>query len=165
MVMQVIAAVEHSSSFLDWKKKNPHFYLVHCFRMINEGKYEDWQVGYYSKEKDKVVTFALSGNDVSTGGEDEVFKEGGHLMMLDIKRVDVDAKKALEQAEALLTKEYPAQTPKNTILLLQHLKDGQRWTITFITRSFSAITVKVDAISGKIREHSMTSIFDFAVKK
>lgn len=150
--------------FKNWQKKNGKCYLAHFFAEFDMLlKPDHWQVGFYEPKKDTIATFFVDGS-VTLHPSADVFKDGGVVLELDVKKVKLGAAGALERASAVQKKKYSAHTPMKGIIILQNLNIGTLWNVTFITQAFSALTVKVDALSGEIVRDHLTSLFDLKEK-
>ncbi len=148
-----------SSEFKAWKKKNPKAYLVHFFKMEEENR-GGWQIGYYDREKDRITTF-LVGEQIGIIPEQEVFKKTMAIKRLVITKVEIDAEKALGSIKRLQEREYSAEKPIKTVMILQNIGRAQVWNITYITKSFNTLNVKIDASSGRVIQHKLSSLVKF----
>jgi hypothetical protein len=152
-----IKKVEKSRAFKDFIKDNPEFYLAHCFTMLDENdkKYE-WQVGYYSLKKDKLVVFETVPG-IKLLDQDDAFTRENIVKKLDMKLVKISLGKALEICDGLVKEKYSAQTITKRIIILQTL-EKQIYNMTLITMSYSILNIKIDAGSGEIISHNLQSI-------
>ena len=144
-----------SSVFKKFTKEHPDFYLVHAFKMLEE-KESDWQIGYYSKKKDKMVVFDV-GKKIILSPESEVFNKEGSVEGIDMAKVRVSSEKALETAERHIKKKYVGEQVTRRIVILQKI-ERLMWNLTFVTAAFNIINLKIDADSGKIFHDERTSI-------
>ena len=121
ILKNTIKKVEESKAFKDFIKENPEFYLAHCFTMLDENdkKYE-WQIGYYSLKKDKLVVFETV-PDIKLLEQDDAFTRENIVKKLDMKLVKVSLGKALEICDKLVKEKYSAQTITKRIIILQTL--------------------------------------------
>lgn len=149
-----------SAVFKDWQKKNKDCYLAHFFAEFDKELVPGhWQVGFYDKEKDTITTFFI-GDEITIAPSAEVFKEGGVVQKLDLNNVKVSAATALQHAHALQQRKYSPHIPLKGIAILQNLNIGVVWNITFVTQSFAALSIKVDARSGGVVRDNLVSLFD-----
>lgn len=155
-IKELYKKLKDSGEFKDWKKKHPKEYLVHFFK-FSEGMEGEWQIGYYSKETDKITTF-LIGEQVGILPEEEVFKKDKTVKRLNLNRVKIDEKSAFKTIEKLREKEHREKKTLRTIVILQHLGIGQVWNITYITAEFNTLNFKVDAENGKVISHELVSL-------
>ena len=164
MMMDSFRRMKESAVFKSWKRENKESYLVHAFNMVEGEKEAGWQFGYYLKKKDRVVTFIVD-DDVKKSPESEVFKKDRKaIMQLDLARVKTACDKALEKAKKLQDDKYKGHEPFKEVVLLQHIELGQVWNITFVTRSFDTLNIKIDSGTGKIKSHKLESLFSFGGK-
>ncbi|MBD3209616.1 PepSY domain-containing protein [Candidatus Woesearchaeota archaeon] len=148
-IHQVIAFVEHSKKCKDFKKAHEHYYLVHCFCTIENKQQSPWQIGYYSRETERIVSFT-AGKEVLQGEEDETFTKQGHVPALDAGKIKVSLEDALAKAEDFRQRSYNAESVTKTIIILQTIDDVPVWNVTLVTHAFSLLNVRVHAGSGKV---------------
>ncbi len=154
--------IEADSEFKEWKNSNKNYYLVHCFKMLDPANRDEWQIGYYNSEKDKMITFIVEKDDIRMVPEKDIFrKEKEKIKEIDLKKVKLSLDKILEMAKDLMKKEYKGEMAMKTIILLQHLDVGQVWNLTFLTSSFKTLNIKIKSDDGKIVKHELTSLLQF----
>lgn len=158
-VGRIIKKLEASKVFKEWKKDNPDYYLVHAFLMIDPKVKQAWQIGYYSKEKDRIITFDV-GKEILQNPEAEVFKKEGIVNALNVDKIKLWGDKALKTAEKFAKEHYTNYKIQKRILILQNL-DKTLWNITFISNTFETLNIKVSAINGMVEFHNLAKIFSF----
>lgn len=151
-----------SEEFKEWKKKHPKDYLVHFFKFSEEFE-GDWQIGYYSKESDKITGFVI-GEQIGVLPEENVFKKQGAVKKLVLSKVKISEKEAFESLKKIKEEEYQSKVSLKTIVVLQNLSVGQVWNITFITNDFNTLNFKIGAENGKVLNHELTSLVNFTKK-
>ncbi|MFH0870474.1 MAG: PepSY domain-containing protein [archaeon] len=157
ILRETIAKVEKSKEFKSFKKSNPGFYLAHCFTMLDEGeKKYNWELGYYSDKKDKLVVFETV-PAVKLRDEDDPFKREGIIKRLDMNEVKTSLARALEICDVLAKDKYSAHAITKRIIVLQNI-DKPVYNITHVTRSYSILNVKIDAKTGEIISQNLQSI-------
>ena len=67
--------IKESKEFKDWNKKNPDIFFSYAFKIIEENKEHPWQLGFYHKSTDKVVTFIADTDEIEMQKEEEIFKK------------------------------------------------------------------------------------------
>lgn len=155
-IKDVITKIESSEEF---KTIDPDHYLVHVFRMMDAHSSDECQVGYYSKKSDRVIVFDYLDGNIKMTDPQEAFKEKNFIAALEIDKINVTMDQALDMAEDVIKKNYPAHLLSKAILLLQKLPEyGQIWNVTVITHTFNVINVKIDAVNSKLIKHSMESL-------
>lgn len=150
-----IERVEKSDLFIDWKIKNPDYYLVHIFMMSGQPV----QVGYYNEEEDKVASFILK-DEIEMNPPEESFKKADSIPVLDVERVKIDIPEAFKKAKTLKEEKYSKEVIDKDMSILQMLEDSPIYNITFITKAFNFINIKVDAETSEILKHQINSILD-----
>jgi hypothetical protein len=159
-INEIIDNVESSGIFKGFIKENPHNYLAHLFSLMDSDHKDDWQLGYYSKETDKITVFdnPVDGN-VTMMPPQEAFKEKNYIEQLDISKVKVSKDQALKTVDKVVKENYNAESLSKMIMLLQNLPEhGQIWNITIVTTTFSVLNIKIDAATGDVIKHSKESL-------
>lgn len=153
--------LENSKEFKDWKKENPDTFLSYGFFMLNEKEESSWKIGYYNKKKDRITSFVVA-NKIEIEPESEVFKEEStKVEKIDLKKLKVEIDKSLEIAKRMQEEKYQKEKPNKVIIILQSLKIGLIWNITYITYNMNTLNFKINAEKGNILEYKLTSLFDF----
>ena len=155
--------LEESNDFKKWHQKNKNTYLSYVFKIPQEMSSEEWQFGFYNKKKDKITTFIISGNDIKSRPEEEIFKkEDMKVEGIQLDKVKLAFDSAIGKADEFQQKNFPKDKSVKTIAILQNMpKLGNVWNITYVTEAFNTLNMKIDAATGKILEHKLSSIFSF----
>ncbi len=158
-----IGLVNESKEFKDFIKKNPHYYLVHVFTLLTDSETTGvWQIGYYSKDTDKIVVFEYNDDVVFVHPEAEALKKEEYIQPLDITKLKVSKEDAVKIYSTTLKENYPHELPSKTILLLQNLPEyGQVWNITIVTLALSVINVKINATNGVVIKHTKENMMSW----
>ena len=161
-----INRLKESSVYKEWRKGHKESYLVHCFVMLEGKQKSEWQIGFYIKEHDKIVTFFV-GHEIKASPESEILKEDTIILReLDINKVKVDIDKAIEAAIEYQQATYPKEKAQKTIVILQNLEEGIVYNMTLVTGAFNMLNIKVSAEDGSIVSHKLNSLTDMCeVKK
>ncbi|MFH0977916.1 MAG: hypothetical protein V1837_01305 [Candidatus Woesearchaeota archaeon] len=158
-MIETYKTLEGSKEFKGWKAKHKQWFLSHIFT-LDEG---ESQIGFADLKGEKITTFLVKGGKTTIEQTDEIFKEPEKkLLELDLDKVKISQKKALENASELQQKEHSKHSVIKKIIILQNLEIGQVYNITFVTNTFHTLNIKVDAQSGEIVEEKLSSIFDMA---
>ena len=156
--------LEESDVYLQWHKQHYDAYLAHFFAEIDEQlKLGSWQIGFYEHDIDRLSTFLVDGV-VELEPQSEAFKKERTIHALDLSSVKVSAENALDSVVIHQTKKYPQHLVMKGFLILQHLDDNLVWNVTFLMRTFTALNVKIDAVSGKMIKDELMNLFDLSVK-
>ena len=151
---EVIAKIESSEEFKEYKKQNKDSFLADIFTIIKEKEAEDWQFDYYSKSKDKITSFIIQDKEIQEKEEEIFRKDNSEIIKLNLNNIKITVEKALEEINKK-TKEKPNEI----IIALQVINKKETWNITYLTTSFKTINTKIDAKSGKIISQEETSLF------
>ncbi|MBI4452216.1 hypothetical protein HY637_02195 [Candidatus Woesearchaeota archaeon] len=154
--------LEESTSFKDWQKKNKSTYFSYAFRIPQEMPNE-WQLGFYNAKKDKITTFVMKDDAVSIRAEEDVFKrDETKVKEIKVEKVMLTFDNVMGKANEFQQKNYPNDKSVKTIAILQNVQEyGTIWNITYVTQSFNTLNMKIDASTGKILEHNLSSVFSF----
>ena len=160
---QVVSQLEENQSFLDWKKDHKDCFLSYAFALIEKDAPDAWQVGFYDKKEDKITNFAVAGTQVEIGENQEIFKKPeAKVLPVDIDKVSISLAHLMDILDEFQNKEYKQETPQKMIIILQKIKDfGLVWNVTYITLTMKTLNMKIDAGSGKVVFHKLTSLFDY----
>jgi len=122
-------------------------YLVSCFLLDNQ-----WRVDFYSSKEHVIYTY-FDNNGKLEVQKDEIFQKEKHdLEELDLSKVKIHYKEALEK----ITK-----SGDKFIIILQSIKKKAVWNITLLTHEFKVYNLKVDASNGETLEETEESIMSF----
>jgi len=158
----VIGIVEESKEFKDFIKKYPHYYLVHVFTIDDAETTGVWQIGYYSKDTDKIVVFENQDDVMFIHPEADALKKEEYIQPLDLKKLTVSKEDAVNIYSDVLKENYSKELPNKTIILLQNLPEfGQVWNITLVTLALSVINIKIDAITGNVLKHTKENMMSW----
>jgi len=165
-LQSALKKIKDSKEFMDWNKKNPDIFFSYAFKIVEEKKEQPWQLGFYHKSTDKVVTFVADNDEIEMQKEEEIFKKPDmQVKPLEIEKIKIPFKKILKITEEFCKKEYPTEIINKTIAILQNLEEyGNIWNITYITASFKTLNIKVNAENSKIMHHNIESLMSFANK-
>ena len=160
---QTIKKLEKNNAFSSWKDRNKHTYFSYAFKIPQEMKNDEWQIGFYNRDKDKITTFTITGDDVGIRHEEEMFKkEETKVKEIKIDNVKLSFDDVLSKATEFQQENYPKDKALKTIVILQNSDEfGDVWNVTFITEPFNTLNMKIDASDGKIKHHKISSIFSF----
>ncbi len=155
-IKKAVEKLEASKKFKEFVKKNPHYELAHAFTMVDKIQ-GPWQIGYYSKKKDRVVVFEVD-KHISMSAEEEVFKEPEKRVNgLDLDKVKITLEKAINVVEHICKKAYPNEITNKIIVVLQTLEKPV-YNITLTTETFNMINMRVDAGTGSVEGMNIQSI-------
>ncbi len=162
-ILSKLKFLENTPEFKEWNKTHKTHYLAHAFKLLDDANKNIWQIGYYNKESDTITTFILEeGKDIKIIPDLEVFKQEKDIIKkLEISKIKIDPQEALDIAEDFLKKEYTAEIPVKTILILQTIEQGQVYNISFIIQSIGVINLKISSENGKVLEHKKISMSEF----
>jgi len=151
--LDAIKKLDDSEDIKRWKNDHPEMYLVHGFTMLGNNKEDpmNWQIGYYDTKHDKITPIEL-GIGINIGAPQQAFKKNESIDKLNLEKVKITAKKAIDEAEKIRLEKYTHETPAKIFIVIQNLrKEGQVWNITIATKTMNTINIKIDAETGEIK--------------
>ena len=159
---QTIGLIEESKDFREFISKNPHYYLVHVFTTKETDDYGVWQIGYYSKDTDKIVVFEEHDELINVHPPADALKKEEYIQPLDITKVNISRDNAVEIYEELLKDNYSKELLSKSIILLQNLPEyGQVWNITLVTLALNVINIKIDANTSQVLKHEKQNLMNW----
>ena len=159
-----IANLRAHKEFNEWYDKNKEAKLVHIFMMMEPGKAVGFDIGFYNFNKELMTSFFIDkdSSSVKITESNEIFAQDNQkINPLEEDRLKVNFDKALEIAFELQKEKYKQYVPMKEVIVLQNLDIGQVWNITFITKQFKTLNIKIDAETGKLLEDKLHAIFSF----
>lgn len=160
-ITDILSTLEASAAYTAWRKANPDAYLAHLFCMI-ESDATTWQVGYYDRKTDAITSFDITADSVEAHPPEAVYKKDGATvkeLKRDSVKIEIDA--ALDTAKELQRRKYPAELPIKHIVVLQTLAAGQVYNITYVTKGFKTLNIKISSETGKVVDEQLAPIFSF----
>ncbi len=158
--------VESSPAFKEWWTDNKKTHFSYAFCTVENDKINQWLIGYFNKDSDKMTSFGVGdedSNQITICPEEEIFKkEGIEVKKIELSKVNLNLEGALKKTEEFRQKKYPKEEPTKKIIILQNLENhGNVWNITFVTKTFNVLNIKISTEDGKVVSHSLSSIFSF----
>ena len=155
--------LKNNDIFIKFKKNNKNAYFSYAFKIIGDKDFDGWQFGFYTKDNDKVTTFTVNEEKIEINKEEEVFKKPSmSVNEINLDKIKLSLEEISEKVETFRKKTYPKELQEKIIVILQNLDDfGDIWNMTYITKAFNTLNIKISAENGKILQHKLSSIFDF----
>ena len=154
----LMTKLEEKEEFRKWKQNHNDSYLVHIFIMDSVNEINNYSIGYYNKD-DTITTFEIKGDDISIKSDEEIFKpDDEKVKELDISQAKLTYNQIMDIAEDFRIKNYKSEIPNKNISILQNLEQGIIWNITLITIGFNTLNIKIDANTGEVLGHNLTSL-------
>ena len=156
--------LETSDVYLDWHEHHSAAYLTHFFAEIDEQfKLGSWQIGFYEEDNDRLSTFLVDGV-IELEPQAEAFKKEKTIRAIEIDAIKVSAQNAIDSVLVLQKNKYPQHLVLKGFLILQHAENATIWNVTFLTRTFAALNVRLDSVSGKVIRDELITLFDLRQK-
>jgi hypothetical protein len=164
--VDIINSIESSAEFKDFIKKYPHYYLVHVFRIIDNDAPSNWQIGYYSKDTDKIVVFEYNNDMVMMHSPEDALKKEEYIQQLNIENLKLSHDNIIDIINEFYRVNYKYDLLSKAIYLLQNLPEhGQVWNVTIITHNYSVINIKMDAATGDVLKHEKHNLMEWGAKR
>ena len=157
---EALANLTRHAIFKEWHAKNENYFLAHAFVMLDEANKNEWQIGFYNPEKEKMVTFII-GETIQHTEEQEVLRSEGSIQPLMPEKAKLPVEQAIETANKCLKENYSGEKPMKQFFIIQNAEGHTMFNITFFTQSLKTINIKIDAEHGKIIKHSMQNLAEF----
>ncbi|MBD3204164.1 hypothetical protein GF327_07750 [Candidatus Woesearchaeota archaeon] len=148
--------LKQSPEYKEWRKQNPDYYLCHGFFMTGQV----WELGFYDPNKDRITTFSV-GDKITKTSDSEVFKKNKKVKKLDTSKINLNFSEAKDISMNLQKTKYPAHAALKKIFIIQNINDEAVWNITFVTKSFKTLNIKINANTKDIICDSFVSLFQF----
>jgi len=126
---------------------------------INDIENSSWQIDFYEEITDTITSYTINNDKIEVSPKSEVFKEEKtKIEELKLEDVKTNFKDILKKAKKLLKK--AKEEAAKTIIILQK-QDTPVWNISFITKKFNILNIKINATNGKVIENKIVSIIKF----
>jgi len=160
----VVGIIENSKEYKEFILKEPHYYLVHVFTTVDSESVENglWQIGYYSKDTDKIVVFENQNDIIFIHPPTEALKKEEYIQKLEFEKLNISREEAVKICNNTIKEHYPKEIFSKAICLLQNLPEfGNVWNITIVTLALGVINVKIDASNGKVVKHTKENLMNW----
>ncbi len=128
--------------------------------MSDMEKLEDavWQIDFYDENSDKITSYMMD-KEIKVNENSEAFKKPEtKVEELNIKEVKTSFDEAYKKSKKII--ESKAEEPEKVIVLLQKQKIPV-WNISFITKKFNILNVRINASNGRLMEEKLISLLSF----
>ncbi len=176
----LIDEMEKNRFFSEWKGKNKAAYLSSVFVMVpdvsslseHNWQASEWLFSYYDPEDDTFTTFSSSG--VQRAAKEQAFKKKKTLPELEKGSIKAEVWSSIKAAEEVRLDKYKEEVG-SVVAILQPLSNDEIfgsgnsakaaaklvWNITYITKAYKVLNIKIDAETGKVLAHSSSGVMDF----
>jgi len=163
--MDLHSALKKLKQSKQYKDMNKDIYFSYALIMMENNKAGPWQLGYYHKSTDKMITFIVE-DEIKMEKEEEIFKKPEmKVKPLDIEKAKIPYEEILKIAQKFQKEKYPQELSSKTIAIFQNLDQyGNIWNITYVTHSFKTLNMKINPENGKIIDNNLQSLMDFVEK-
>lgn len=151
-----------SKQFKSWQKNHLGSYLTHFYRTLDDqyNLTNYWEIGFYDKKTDKITAFVI-GEKIAVKPEETPFRpEGLKIDKLDLKEIKLIFQQALEIFQQVRQHQYPREILLSGFLILQNFQEKNIWNISFATRSFNILNVKIDASTKELVSHQLVNFIE-----
>ncbi|MBI4142101.1 hypothetical protein HY484_04200 [Candidatus Woesearchaeota archaeon] len=160
-LQSAIQQLESSLIFKNWKSSNKDFFLAHAFVMFDEANADVWQLGFFNEKNNLMTTFIIDKNEIKIIPDQEILKSDNSIVPLNVAGVRISSLQALHSAQLILKKNYSAESPLKVFFILQQIKNVAVYNITFLTKSFKTLNIKISAVDGSVIHSSLSALANF----
>lgn len=158
----ILATLEKSGAFKEWRATHAKAFLTHAFVMLDEPNQNTWQIGYFDDAANTMSTFVVADKKVDVIPDQEVLKAQQQILELKPAEATLPVAEALAAAEKARLEHYRQEMPAKTFFIIQHLPEhGTVFNITFFTAAFKTINIKLSAKDGKVVQHTIQALAAF----
>jgi hypothetical protein len=150
----------NTEMYKEFIEHHPDYKLTNFFFVYENNNFSEKQIGFYSEEQDKIVSFDLIKHK-STEPEDAM-KKSGTIPSFDVNDSKVEIKEALDIANQIVKDNYSQHKVTKYICILQIIDNVLTWNMTLITDTFNMINIRVNADSKEVISHNIQSIMSLA---
>jgi hypothetical protein len=107
----IIGIIENSKEYKEFIRQNPHYYLVHVFTTVDSETVDNglWQIGYYSKDTDKIVVFEDQDDMIFVHPPTEALKKDEYIQKLDSEKLKTSREEAIKICNDTIKEHYPRE--------------------------------------------------------
>ena len=163
---QAFEKVSKNKEYWDSIKENEDIFFSYALMTMEKNEASPWQLGFYNKATDKIMTFVVGKDEIAAQKEEEVFKKPGmEVKPIEMEKAKLKFDEIIKKAEKFKKEEYPKEAISKTIAILQNLQGfGTIWNITFVTDSFKTLNMKINPENGEVMHHNLESLMNFVKK-
>lgn len=160
--VEVLKKLEAAKEYLAWKKEHPKCVLAHLFVMFDEVNKDEVQIGFYDADAKRITTFTLSQlpsqNTVAVIPEQEILESEEGIAEFAPSEAKIDFESAIKISNNCKEKNYPKEMLLKLFFILQQREGKLIYNVTYFTRTFNTINVRIDALTGEILKHTKDSL-------
>ncbi len=163
-VRELLAKLKEVPEFKDWYSSHPDAKPVHVFLMLEQGADVKYDMGFFDFKKEVMSSFLIDDKmeHAQVTETKEIFtKDNQTIKPLDEERLKIGFKEAFEISHKVQKEKYAQHEPIKEVVILQNIAEGQVWNITYITKTFQTLNIKIDAETGNVVEDKLHQIFSF----
>jgi len=163
-VRELFTKLKEMPEFKEWHAQHVDAKPVHVFLLIEPGADVKYDVGFFDFAKELMSSFLVDDSlkHAEVTETKEIFtKDNQKIKPLEEERIKVSFKEASDTSRKLQKEKYKQHEPIKEVVILQNLQEGQVWNITYITKTFQTLNIKIDAETGTVIEDTLHQIFSF----
>lgn len=158
----IVAKLEQSKEYKEWKESHKDTFLAHAFVMLDEPNKNTWQMGYFDSSKNKMTTFVVSSEKIDMIPDQEVLKTDQKITPLNVEDVTLTVAEALDLAQKARVEHYSKEITAKTFFIIQNLEaHGPVFNITYFTAAFKTVNIKISTKNGEVLHHSVQALAAF----
>src|SRR3989338_10086222 len=112
---EALEKLNESKEFKEWKQKNAATFFSYALKIIEENKEQPWNLGFYRKSADKVVTFIVD-EKIDMQEEEEIFKNPDtEVKPIETEKAKMSFSGILKKTKEFTNKTYSSELINKTI--------------------------------------------------
>ncbi len=144
-----------------YKDIDENAYLTHVSMMEEDKSKSGWEFGFYNPLTKKVSV--IESNPLKLREPDDILNRDGDVEELDLDKVKISVDQLNELVDKVAKKENVSLITKK-ILILQKIKKTI-WNITYLTKDYNLLNVRIDAENGALLHSEFHSVFDLGLRQ
>lgn len=161
-IPHLVSFVEACDAFAAWKLKHEHSFLAHLYFSPEDLANHTCQLGYFDPDAQLMISFFVEGDTLIDHKEtDDFVRTKDPILPLELPSLKILPDAALALAKKCQQEKYPNSLPIKTFVIIQHLALGQIYNITFVTRAFTTLNIRLSTSTGKVLESSLQSLVHY----
>ncbi len=162
---EIITRVESSQEWKTWHAAHAGGFLAHGFMLLDAPNKDLWQIGYFCPTTDRMTTFMVEPQNITVGPEAEVMKDESGVLPLNLNEVQIDELTAMNHANKARAVTFPGEHVLKVFFILQTLRLGTVYNITFVTQSLRTLNFKIASTTGTVLAQSGESLVQMSPGK
>ncbi len=145
-----------------YKDIDENAYLTHVSMIEEENKKSSWEYGFFNPETQKITV--IESEPLKLREPDDVLNRDGDVAELNLDEVELSVEELYKLVDKVAEDKNASLITKK-ILILQKLNEGVVWNVTYLTKDYNLLNIKVNAKNGAVLHTEFHSVFDLGLRK